>query len=286
MKFAWIQAEKAHYPVRKLCAWLSVTPSGFYARCKRPESARARRDRHLKVLVHASFDASKQRYGSPRIHEDLLEQQERVSRKRVIRLMQEEQLKARVRKRFKSTTMSDHDLPVAANLLDRQFTAEAPNQRWVSDTTEFVIGESSKLYLAAILDLYSRFIVGWAVSPVNDRHLAIKALEMALKRRCPEAGLLHHSDQGCTYASEDYQAILDARGITCSMSRRGDCYDNAVMESFFSTVKSELADRFASFSEAKMELFDYIEVFYNQRRRHSTLGQISPAAFERCGAAA
>ena len=286
MKFAWIQAEKAHYPVRKLCAWLAVTPSGFYAWCQRPESARARRDRHLKVLVQASFDASKQRYGSPRIHEDLLEQQERVSRKRVIRLMQEEQLKARVRKRFKSTTMSDHDLPVAANLLDRQFTAEAPNQRWVGDTTEFVIGERSKLYLAAILDLYSRFLVGWAVSPVNDRHLTIKALEMALKRRRPEAGLLHHSDQGCTYASEDYQAILEARGITCSMSRRGDCYDNAVMESFFSTMKSELADRFASFSEAKMELFDYIEVFYNQRRRHSTLGQISPAAFERRATAA
>ena len=148
-----------------------------------------------------------------------------------------------------------------------------------------MIGESGKLYLAAILDLFSRFIVGWAVSAVNDRHLTIKALEMALKRRCPDAGLLHHSDQGCTYASEDYQAILDARGITCSMSRRGNCYDNAVMESFFSTVKSELADRFDSFGEAKMELFDYIEVFYNQRRRHSTLGQISPAAFER-GAAA
>ena len=286
MKFAWIQAEKAYYPVHKLCRWLGVTPSGFYAWCKRPESARATRDRHLKVLVRASFDASKQRYGSPRIHEDLLEQQERVSRKRVIRLMQEEQLKARVRKRFKGTTMSDHGLPVAANLLDREFTAAAPNQRWVGDTTEFVIGESSKLYLAAVLDLYSRFIVGWAVSPVNDRHLTIKALEMGLKRRCPAAGLLHHSDQGCTYASEDYQAILDARGITCSMSRRGDCYDNAVMESFFSTVKSELADRFASFSDAKMELFDYIEVFYNQRRRHSTLGQISPAAFERRAPAA
>ena len=286
MKFAWIQAEKAHYPVRKLCRWLAVTPSGFYAWCQRPASARAKRDRHLRVLVQASFDTSKQRYGSPRIHEDLLEQDERVSRKRVIRLMQAEGLKARVRKRFKGTTMSDHDLPVAANLLNRQFTAEAPNQRWVGDTTEFVIGESSKLYLAAILDLYSRFIVGWAVSAVNDRHLTIKALEMALKRRCPDAGLLHHSDQGCTYASEDYQAMLDARGITCSMSRRGDCYDNAVMESFFSTVKSELADRFDSFSEAKMELFDYIEVFYNQRRRHSTLGQISPAAFERRGAAA
>jgi putative transposase len=286
VRFQFIAVEKAHHALTLLCRCLRVTRSGFYAWQERPESARATRDRQLKVLVHTSFAASKGRYGSPRIHEDLLEQEEHVSRKRVIRLMQEEQLKARVRKRFKGTTMSDHDLPVAANLLDRQFTAEAPNQRWVGDTTEFVIGESSKLYLAAILDLYSRFIVGWAVSPVNDRHLTIKALEMALKRRCPAAGLLHHSDQGCTYASEDYQAILDARGITCSMSRRGDCYDNAVMESFFSTVKSELADRFDSFDEGKMELFDYIEVFYNQRRRHSTLGQISPAAFERRATAA
>jgi transposase InsO family protein len=147
-----------------------------------------------------------------------------------------------------------------------------------------VIGESGKLYLAAILDLFSRFIVGWAVSAVNDRHLALKALQMALKRRCPDAGLLHHSDQGSTYASEDYQGVLDAHGITCSMSRRGDCYDNAVMEAFFSSLKSELADRFASCGEAKVELFDYIEVFYNQRRRHSTLGYLSPAAFERTAA--
>ncbi len=286
MKFRFIATEKAHHSLSLLCRCLQVTRSGFHAWQRRPESARAKRDRQLKVLVHASFVASKGRYGSPRIHEDLLEQQERVSRKRVIRLMQEEQLQARVRKRFTCTTMSDHDLPVAANLLGQQFTAAAPNQRWVGDTTEFVIGESGKLYLAAILDLYSRFIVGWAVSAVNDRHLTIRALEMAVKRRAPEAGLLHHSDQGCTYASEDYQAVLDTRGITCSMSRRGDCYDNAVMESFFSTVKSELADRFDSFGEAKMELFDYIEVFYNQRRRHSTLGQISPAAFERRGTAA
>jgi transposase InsO family protein len=237
-------------------------------------------------LIRSSFAASRQRYGSPRIHEDLREQQEQVSRKRVIRLMQDDGLRARVRKRFKCTTMSDHDQPVAANLLDRRFTAERPNQRWVGDTTEFVIGERGKLYLAAILDLYSRFIVGWAVSAVNDRHLTIKALEMALRRRCPEAGLLHHSDQGCTYASEDYQTILETRGLTCSMSRRGNCYDNAVMESFFSTVKSELAERFDSFGEAKMVLFDYIEVFYNQRRRHSTLGQVSPAVFERRSAVA
>lgn len=286
MRFQFIAAEKAHHSLALLCRCLRVTRSGFHAWQTRPESTHATQDRRLKVLIRASFDGSKGRYGSPRIHEDLLEQGERVSRKRVIRLKQEEGLKARVRKRFKGTTMSDHDLPVASNLLDRQFTAEKPNQRWVGDTTEFVIGESGKLYLAAILDLFSRFIVGWAVSAVNDRHLTIKALEMALKRRGPDAGLLHHSDQGCTYASEDYQRLLDARGITCSMSRRGDCYDNAVMESFFSTVKSELADRFESFGEAKMELFDYIEVFYNQRRRHSTLGQISPAAFERRAAVA
>ena len=281
MKFRFIAAEKAHHSLTLLCRCLRVTRSGFYAWQDRPESAHAKRDRHLKVLVRASFEASKHRYGSPRIYEDLLEQDERVSRKRVIRLMQEDGLQARARKRFKCTTMSDHDQPVAANLLDRQFTADAPNRRWVGDTTEFVIGESGKLYLAAILDLFSRFVVGWAVSAVNDRHLTLKALAMALKRRCPAAGLLHHSDQGCTYASEDYQRVLDASGITCSMSRRGDCYDNAVMEAFFSSVKSETTDRFASFGEAKMELFDYIEVFYNQRRRHSTLGQISPAEFER-----
>ena len=274
-------AEKASFRVSELCRALAVAPSGFYAWCQRPESAHAQRDRRLRILVRASFDASKHRYGSPRIHEDLLEQDVRVSRKRVIRLMQEDRLKARIRKRFKCTTMSDHDQPVAANLLDRQFTAGAPNQRWVGDTTEFVIGESGKLYLAAILDLYSRFIVGWAVSAVNDRHLTITALAMALKRRCPDVGLLHHSDQGSPYASEDYQTILDAHGITGSMSRRGNCYDNAVVEAFFSSVKSELADRFASCGDAKMELFDYVEVFYNQRRRHSTLGQISPAAFER-----
>jgi len=233
------------------------------------------------VLVRASFDESRKNYGSPRVHEDLIDLKERVSRKRVARLMRQAGLKARARKRYKNTTMSDHDQPVAANLLDREFTAQAPNQRWVGDTTEFVIGQSGKLYLATILDLYSRFIVGWAVSAVNDRHLTLKALQMALKRRCPEAGLLHHSDQGCTYASEDYQAVLQAHGIICSMSRRGNCYDNAVMESFFSTLKSELTERFDSNGEAKMELFDYIEVFYNQKRRHSTLGQVSPAAYER-----
>jgi len=276
-----MNAEKAEFPIRRVCRVMRVSPSGFYASRSRSESTHELDDRRLRVLVRASFDESRRRYGSPRVYRDLVEQGIQVSPKRVARLMQEDGLKARARKRFKMTTMSDHDQPVAANLLNRQFDAQAPNQRWVGDTTELLIGTSGKLYLAAILDLYSRFIVGWSVSAVNDRHLTIKALEMALKRRCPDAGLLHHSDQGCTYASEDYRAVLETHGITCSMSRRGNCHDNAVMESFFSTLKSELGERFESHGDAKMELFDYIEVFYNQRRRHSTIGQISPAEYER-----
>jgi len=218
----------------------------------------------LKVLVRTSFDESRHRYGSPRIHEDLIAQQEQVSRKRVIRLMQEDGLVARARKRYRGTTMSDHDQPVAGNLLDRQFTADRPNQRWVGDTTELAIGDGGKLYLAVILDLFSRFVVGWAISAVNDRRLTLKALAMAVARRCPDPGLLHHSDRGCTYTCDDYQTYLAGQGIACSMSRRGDCYDNAVMESFFATVKKEEAERFPSYSDAKMALFDFIEVFYNQ----------------------
>ena len=264
-----------------MCRTLEVSPSGFYAWCRRPASAHAQRDQQLRVLIRASHEASRCRYGSPRVHEDLIDQGIPVSRKRVVRLMQVEGLRARMRKRFKHTTMSDHDQPVAANLLAQEFVADAPNQRWVADTTEFVIGSSGKIYLAAVLDLYSRFLVGWAVSAINDRHLAIKALQMATKRRRPAEGVLHHSDQGSPYASADYQDLLDRHGMTGSMSRRGNCYDNAVMESWFSTVKNELGEHFESCGEAKMELFDYIEVFYNQRRRHSTLGYLSPAAFER-----
>jgi transposase InsO family protein len=280
VKFACIAEEKA-IPIRRQCRALRVSPSGFYAWRSRPESVHTQTDRRLAVLVRASFEESRRRYGSPRVYADLIEQEIHVSRKRVVRLMQEQGLVARPRKRFKVTTMSDHDQPVAANLLDRKFWAEAPNRLWAGDTTELLIANGDKLYLAAILDLYSRYVVGWALSAVNDRHLTIRALDMAIKRRCPACGLLHHSDQGCTYASEDYQDALTANDIVCSMSRRGNCFDNAVMESFFSTLKAELGEHFETYGHAKMELFDYIEVFYNQRRRHSTLGQISPAEFER-----
>jgi putative transposase len=234
----------------------------------------------LRVLVQEAHERSRCTYGSPRVHADLAAQGIGVGRKRIVRLMQDAGLKARVRRRYRSTTMSEHDQPVAANLLAREFQAQGPNERWVGDTTELLAG-GGKLYLAAILDLFSRFVVGWAVSAVNDRHLVIKALEMALKRRGPAAGLLHHSDQGSPYASEDYQQILEARAITCSMSRRGNCYDNAAMESWFSTLKSELGERFDTYGRAKEQLFDYIEVFYNQQRRHSALAYMSPAEHER-----
>ena len=281
MRFRFIAAEKAHHAVTTLCRCLDVTQSGFYAWCTRPASRRTQEDRRLTVLVQTSFRAGRGYYGSPRISDDFVEWGERVSRKRIIRLMRAQGLVARVRKRYKRTTMSEHDQPVADNLLRQEFTAARPNQRWVGDTSELRIGQSGKAYLAVVLDLYSRFVVDWAVSAVNDRHLTIKALDMAVKRRCPEAGLLHHSDQGSTYASEDYQAVLATHGITCSMSRRGNCYDNAVMEAFFSTVKSEIGEWFESHGDAKAQLFDYLEVFYYQRRRHSSAGRMSPAAYER-----
>jgi transposase InsO family protein len=283
VKFAFVGAEKARgeFTVTELCSAFRLSTSGFYAWRKRQPSTRRKKDQQLKVLIQASFDTSRKTYGSPRVLEDLREAGEQVGRNRVIRLMQEQGLRARARKRFKCTTMSDHDQPVAANILDREFEADAPNQRWVGDTTEMLTTSGGKFYLAAIVDLFSRFCVGWAVSAVNDRHLTMRALEAAIRRRCPSAGLVHHSDQGSTYASEDYQDLLDAHGIVCSMSRRGNCLDNAAMESWFSTVKTELGETFESIHRGKEQLFDYIEVFYNQRRRHSALDYLSPARYER-----
>jgi len=278
VKFTFIAAEKASWPVTVMCRTLDVSPSGFYAWQQRAPSERAQKDERLKVRIGESFARSRRTYGSPRVHVDLAD--ERVGRNRIIRIMQAEGHVARVRRRYRSTTMSEHDQPVATNLLNREFDASAPNQRWVGDTTELLTA-SGKFYLAAIVDLYARFVVGWAVSAVNDRHLTIAALEQAVRRRCPEAGLLHHSDRGSTYASEDYQEVLREHGIICSMSRRGNCHDNAAMESWFSTFKFELGETFDSIRHGKDEAFDYIEVFYNQRRRHSSIGYLAPAEFER-----
>ena len=280
MKFAFIDAEKARFTVERLCRMRDVSRSGYYAWRRRPPSQHAVDDSRLAVLVREAHERSRRTYGSPRVHAELRAHHVFVSRKRVIRLMQRDGLVARRRKRYRSTTMSEHDQPIAPNLLARQFDAERPNQRWVGDTTELTTGDG-RLFLAVILDLFSRFVVGWALSAVNDRHLTLRALDMALRRRGPDPGLLHHSDQGCTYASEDHRRALAERGITCSMSRKGNCYDNAAMESFFSTFKTELGERFHSHAHAKAESFDYIEVFYNQQRRHSALAYLSPGDYER-----
>jgi len=284
VRFTFIHVEKALYPVVVLCRVLAVSRAGYYAWRTRPESRHAGEDKRLSLLILETHERSRRTYGSPRVHADLRARKILVSRKRVCRLMRSQGLVARQRRRYRSTTMSEHDQPVAPNLLGQDFQAERPNQRWVGDTTELVTN-GGRLFLAAIVDLFSRFVVGWALSAVNDRHLALRALQNALQRRCPDGDLLHHSDQGCTYASEDYRKRLESNGITCSMSRRGNCFDNAAMESWFSTLKSELGERFADHQDAKKRIFDYVEVFYNQQRRHSTLDYMSPAEYEKAAAA-
>lgn len=259
---------------------MKVSRSGYYAWSTREESERSKKDRQLEVLIRAVHHGSRKTYGSPRVHADLLAQGHRISRKRVIKLMKRAGLQARVRRRYRQHVVAENEQPLPANVLDRDFQPDAPNRAWVADTTELRTG-SGRLFLAAVIDLYARVVVGWAISAVNDRHLVLRALESALRRRGSCAGLLHHSDQGSPYASEDYQRALKGRGITTSMSRKGNCYDNAVMESFFSTLKAELGEHFESNRDAKVQLFDYIEVFYNQKRRHSSLGYATPAEFER-----
>jgi putative transposase len=281
VKFAFISEEKVAFPVAALCRVMAVSTSGFYASQVRPVSAHARRDHDLAEKVSAAHHASKRRYGSPRVHAELKADGHRVGRKRVARLMREKKLAVRIRRRFRTTTDSRHKFPIAPNLLARDFTAEAPNQSWVTDIT-FLWTKQGWLYLAVILDLFSRRVVGWATSQNVDRHLALAALDMALIQRRPLSGLVHHSDRGSTYASDDYQKALQARGFECSMSRKGDCWDNAVAESFFSTLKREMEniDALETRAAATLSVREYIEGFYNIQRRHSAINYNSPIEFE------
>jgi putative transposase len=281
MKFAFIQAEKAVFPVTLLCRVLGVSRAGFYATQRRPPSARARQDDHLTVQIAAIHRASRRCYGSPRVHAELRAQGQCTTRKRVARLMRRAGLVARRRRAFRVTTQSQHDRPVASNRLARQFTTSAPDQVWVSDITYLATGEGW-LYLAVVLDLFSRRVVGWATSDRLGEGVALEALGLTLARRRPHPGLLHHSDRGSQYASVEYRGILSAHGIECSMSGVGSCWDNAVVESFFATLKIELDDAgWRTRGQAHRAVFDYIELFYNPERRHSTLGYLSPVAFER-----
>ncbi len=281
MKFAFVAAQLVAFPVAVICRVLHVSTSGYYAWTERGASCRSRRDRDLGAKVRAAHAASKGRYGSPRVHAELRAAGEKVGRKRIARLMKQAHLEGRKRRRFRKTTDSNHRLPIAPNLLKRNFTATAPNQAWVTDIT-FLWTQQGWLYLAAILDLFSRRVVGWATSPNVDRHLALAALRAALRDRRPSEGLVHHSDRGSTYASGDYRNALEAHGIECSMSRKGDCWDNAVAESFFASLKREVEEieDIESHAQANVILADYIDKFYNLQRRHSTIGYRSPTEFE------
>jgi transposase InsO family protein len=276
-----VEAEKATYPIRLLCRCLAVSRGGYYAWRKRGSSERSREDAELGVAIAASHAESRRTYGSPRVLRDLREQGRRVSRKRVARLMRERGLVARRRRRFKATTDSKHAFPVAANVLMRSFRVEAPDTAWVTDIT-YVATREGWLYLAVILDLFSRRVVGFAMSEQITRELVIEALRRALAKRLGVRDLLCHSDRGSQYASRDYREALDQAGITCSMSRRGNCWDNAVAESFFGTLKVELLHELPQQDRAQTEsaITEYIEDFYNVRRRHSSLGYRSPLEFE------
>jgi putative transposase len=281
MKFAFIAETKVAFSIVMMCRVLNVSTSGFHAWSGRAVSAHADRDGELAGRVRAAHAASHGRYGSPRVHAELRASGERVGRKRVARLMKSAGLAARTRRRFRITTDSKHAFPIAPNVLERDFTASKPNQAWVTDIT-FVWTQEGWLYVAAILDLFSRRVVGWATSANVDRHLALSALNNALQTRRPPAGLVHHSDRGSTYASGDYRRALETHDIECSMSRKGDCWDNAVAESFFASLKREVheVDRFESRAQASLIIGDYIDRFYNVQRRHSTIAYKSPVEFE------
>ena len=282
MRYAFIEAEKAKYPVRVLCRCLAVSPSGYYGFRASEPSARSREDERLSVSIAAAFREKRGRYGSPRIQRDLRAAGERVSRKRVARLMAERDLRARSgRQRAPRTTDARHGLPVAKNVLARRFATTAPNVAWVGDVTYLRTAEGWR-YLAVLLDLFSRRVVGHALSACNDSALALAALRRALVLRAPARGLIHHTDRGSPYASAAYQALLAEHGLVASMSRSGNCYDNAVAESFFSTLEHELGAEIEGqpAGQVEQEVRRYIDDFYNAERRHSTLGGVSPVAFE------
>lgn len=281
MKYAWIAGERTRFPIARLCTLLEVSRSGFYAWRRRFPSARARSDERLVVVLRATYTHHRGKYGRPRLTRDLREAGYQVNHKRVRRLMLREGLVARRRRRFVCTTDSRHALPVAPNLLERDFNASAPNQKWVTDIT-YVGTDEGWLYVALVMDLFSRRLVGWAMSDRIDTRLTMDALALALGLRGPPAGLLHHSDRGSQYCAHDYREVLDARGITVSMSRRANCYDNAPMESANGTLKVERVydEHYATRQQAIDDLTEYIG-YYNTERRHSALDYDSPVQFER-----
>jgi putative transposase len=269
------------FPVRVMCRALAVSPAGYYAWAARPESRRTAANRRLVTMIRVIHAESRRTYGSPRVHATLQGQGQRVGEHRVARLMRAQAIRAKTVKKWRATTDATHSHPTAPNTLNRQFAVAEPNRVWAGDIT-YIWTAEGWLYLAVVLDLYSRMAIAWAMGSRLTETLATEALTMALGRRQPSAGLLHHSDRGSQYAALLYRELLASHGITVSMSRRANCWDNAVVESFFHTLKTELVAhrRYTTRAEATQEIFEWLEVFYNRTRRHSTLGYRSPAEFE------
>jgi len=281
MRCRAIQAHTGRFPVTLMCRALAVSSSGYYAWAARPESRRAAENRRLLAAIRVIHAESRRTYGSPRVHATLQAQGQRVGTMRVARLMQDGAIRAKMVKKWRATTESAQTYPVAPNTLNRQFAVAAPNRVWAGDITSVWTAEGW-LHLAVVLDLYSRRVIAWGMGCRQTQDLATAALTMALERRRPTPGVLHHTDRGAQYVAATYQALLATHGLTASMSRRANCWDNAVVESFFHTLKTELVyhRRYMTRAEATQDIFEWIEVFYNRVRRHSTLGYHSPAEFE------
>ncbi|OIQ10951.1 IS2 transposase TnpB [Moorella thermoacetica] len=282
MKYRFIREHTGTFRVETMCRVLKVSRTGYYRWLKRPVSQRRIQDEIIKEQIVNIYNKSRKTYGSPRIHKQLGREGIHCSKKRVERLMREAGLQAIQKRKFKVTTDSRHNLPVAENILNREFTANSPNKRWVTDIT-YINTDEGWLYLAAVMDLHSKRIVGYSMQKYLTRELVIEALQKAVTNRRPGRGLVIHSDRGSQYASSDYQQLLRQYGFICSMSRKGDCWDNSPMESFFKTLKTEFVyhRRFKTRAEARVEIFEYIEVFYNRLRLHSALGYETPEEFEK-----
>jgi transposase InsO family protein len=281
VKYAWIKNQRDEFPVTVMCRVLQVSSSGFYAWLRRPPSAHQSRRAAIGEAAEAAYRQSHGIYGYRKVHDDLKEQQIDCCRETVRKVLREKGLFSRAKRKFIVTTDSQHTQPVAENILNRDFEATAPNQKWTADIT-YIPTRQGWLYLAVVMDLFSRRIVGWSMSASLGAVIVLDALRMALAQRQPPPGLLHHSDRGSQYAAADFQQLLQAHGIVCSMSRRGNCYDNAPTESFFGKLKTEWVhgEDYPTRDDARQHVFTYIELFYNRQRKHAALGYLSPAVFE------
>lgn len=282
MKYAFIDAHRDEFPVSLMCKVLSVSRSGFFDWKKRAPSKKEARNNFLIVKIAEIHLGSRKTYGSPRVYQTLKGMGEKCSKSTIERLMRENGIRSKMRRKFKATTDSNHALPVVPNRVMRDFTAKGPNRLWVTDIT-YLWTDEGWLYLAAIIDVFTRKVVGWAMKDRLTLPLALDALDMAVRRQKPGPGLVHHSDRGCQYASRDYRKELDRYRMVPSMSRRGQCWDNALAESFFHTLKTEHVyhERFTTRNEARSSVFEWIEVFYNRLRIHSAIGFVSPECYER-----